>query len=475
MKQAVHIFLKDTRLLRYPIAIVVAWTAFALVTDAPMQRFYQAPRNWLDPIRVVTSNLSQYVLPVAWWFLISRALHAEAIPGDRQFWLTRPYSRGSLFAAKALFVLAYVLLPLALAQAATLLLRGFPLGENLPRLVWSQLLILALIVLPAAAVAAITSKLTQFVLLALAVPVLMQVHGFQTSGPFEWVRSSVATGVVVAVASTVLFVQFTRRRTNVSRLIVVAGVLAVVAALALTPWRTAFAMQARVAGDWNGTLTGELVPLEPTQVRAFERVGRLWFRFAGPAAGTPIVCEAAEATIESQHGVRDTGLRSSRATSTPADGCLLVVPASLVGEAGTNPVNIRASLYVTVFGSAARTVVPIDQPPTVVAGTGICSGVTHRDFAPFVSEARETKTAVITCQSAFRDPRTLIWIEGSPQRPMRFSYSPFPADLRIPPVDEVLLLNAPPTGAANLLTVEPAGHVRVVVDVQGVNLQNYLR
>jgi hypothetical protein len=33
-------------------------------------------------------------------FLIARSIHAEAIPGDRQFWLARLYVRCSLFGAK---------------------------------------------------------------------------------------------------------------------------------------------------------------------------------------------------------------------------------------------------------------------------------------------------------------------------------------------------------------------------------------
>jgi len=46
-----------------------------------------------------------FILPLTWWALAARVIHSEALPGDRQFWLTRPYRRQPAGARKALFII----------------------------------------------------------------------------------------------------------------------------------------------------------------------------------------------------------------------------------------------------------------------------------------------------------------------------------------------------------------------------------
>ena len=83
MKQALHIFRKDVDALRIEIGVFVllalafGWTKIHVSND-----------EWTDPLIVLAAS-----------FLIARAVHADALPGDRQFWLTRPYTRMSLLSA----------------------------------------------------------------------------------------------------------------------------------------------------------------------------------------------------------------------------------------------------------------------------------------------------------------------------------------------------------------------------------------
>src|SRR5256885_7885270 len=66
---------------------------------------------WLaDPVtnRIAAWTLVMILLPLAWWTLIARVIHDEVLPGDNQFWITRPYSWKSLLGAKALFILAFI-------------------------------------------------------------------------------------------------------------------------------------------------------------------------------------------------------------------------------------------------------------------------------------------------------------------------------------------------------------------------------
>lgn len=173
MNQAIHIFRKDVSYLRFDIAITLL-AAIALC-------FLKNP----------------LILPVTWWFLIARVIHAEAIPGSRQFWLTRPYDWKSLLSAKVLFILCFVNLPLLIADAAIISWAGFPIGPNVTGLLWTQVLLIATFVLPAAALFAITSGLveTLTVTLLLAFGFLLRILANPLIGSgvswmeLEWVKT----------------------------------------------------------------------------------------------------------------------------------------------------------------------------------------------------------------------------------------------------------------------------------------------
>src|SRR5205085_8143596 len=100
MKQAVHILRKDILYLRNELtlflglAVLYAWSA----THFP------------------TPIWSEALLDLMAANLIARLVHAEALPGDRQFWTTRPYSRGSLVSAKLLGIAVLVNLPIFAAR-----------------------------------------------------------------------------------------------------------------------------------------------------------------------------------------------------------------------------------------------------------------------------------------------------------------------------------------------------------------------
>ena len=146
MKQALHIFQKDIRYLRYDIAVTLAAVIAFTVTAA------------------YNLSLLAAFLPVTWWFLIARVIHAEPLPGHRQFWVTRPYRWQSLLGAKALFIAAFVNVPLLLADILIIHAAGASIGHQLGGLLWTQVLLIAAFVLPAAAFAVITGGLTDLLL-----------------------------------------------------------------------------------------------------------------------------------------------------------------------------------------------------------------------------------------------------------------------------------------------------------------------
>src|SRR5580700_5254187 len=96
MRQALHIFKKDVRHLRWEIALVL------LMAMLPFVDLRIAPGAGL--VSSDGSSIWISLLPLFWFLLAGRVIHSEALPGTKQFWLTRPYSRASLLGAKMLFL-----------------------------------------------------------------------------------------------------------------------------------------------------------------------------------------------------------------------------------------------------------------------------------------------------------------------------------------------------------------------------------
>src|SRR5262249_32787109 len=110
----------------------------------------------------------EVLLPVTVAYILARLVHAEPLPGDRQFWVTRPYRWQSLLTAKLLFVLVILNAPVAVARIAKLMHDGYPIAEELKPLLWSQVLMFVGFCLPIAAVAALTAEMVSFFLSILA-------------------------------------------------------------------------------------------------------------------------------------------------------------------------------------------------------------------------------------------------------------------------------------------------------------------
>jgi hypothetical protein len=197
---------------------------------------------------------------LAWWYLIAAVIHEEALPGNRQYWLTRPFSRRDLLAAKAIFILVFICLPDFCTEATVLVLRGkSPLGY-LPDLLISQLFGLAKVILPAVALASITGGLVEFawtglaacagfylVLMALALRFLPQSE--IDWGGLDWFRATVVAALLLAASAAIVLVQYVRRRTWLSRGILVAALPISVLLTWMPGWHTAFALQCRLTGQ----------------------------------------------------------------------------------------------------------------------------------------------------------------------------------------------------------------------------------
>jgi len=215
MIQALHIFRKDVRRFVYEIGVLAVLTcAWAWAHIA-----HDVRRDWYY-------NLSGVILSLGWWYLIARLVQEEPLAGDRQFWVTRPYSRGSLLAAKVLFVVAFINVPLLLAGFAILGAAGYrPLAYS-PNFLWMQLTFTAVALLLPAAVASLTRSLAQFVLTILGLYIgiialgliagsVQQVPRYGSNG-LAWAVSFWLTLLVAVPAVCMLLLQFRMRNRLVS-------------------------------------------------------------------------------------------------------------------------------------------------------------------------------------------------------------------------------------------------------------------
>ena len=179
MKQALHIFLKDARRfwpeILISLAIVAAfiriypheWMAANLMHRAFMTGFFAG--DMFD----VLSQALVVLIPLSWWLLITRVVHAERLVGDSQFWLTRPYEWKRLLGAKVLFLAVFICLPIFVAQSLLLLEAGFHPLSYIPGLLYSQLLLTGVLVLPLAALSTLTSSFAKMTLAVLGVVLLI--------------------------------------------------------------------------------------------------------------------------------------------------------------------------------------------------------------------------------------------------------------------------------------------------------------
>src|SRR5579871_758084 len=165
MKQAIHILHKDLRRLWPAVAIALALQLlFTYFEMQPHRTVFATSINSLSPEALV-----DLLLPVAWWYLICTLIYQEALPGDRQFWITRPYAWKNLLASKLLLILLFINLPVALADCLILRAQGFSIGAHAAALLWHQIPFSLLLLLPPFVLGSVTRHLGQVFLIVLLI------------------------------------------------------------------------------------------------------------------------------------------------------------------------------------------------------------------------------------------------------------------------------------------------------------------
>jgi len=397
-QQALHIFRKDVREFRIELGVVFALTLFLVLVNVQTWETLQERGGFsLDD-----GEIFDVLLPLVWGLLIARVIQAEALPGDRHFWLTRPYSRVGLILAKALFIAAFVNLPLLVAQALIVSLDGLPVSAYIGSMLWNQFTITAVFLVPVAAIASLTRNLAQFLPVAvLATPLIgiTVVESRYLQEALQGVRASIGTVLAGSVAGIVLFLQYKSRRTLRHALY---GAVATFAGLVFYlsfPQSAAFAIQSGLSGGRDAQFAlklGQAKPAEASTTTAnrYRQLVEVPIIVEG-ADPRNVRIDAPQLTFRTLSGVTR---RPWTETVIRPQGFAHIVSfeREFYDAAKNSPVTVHAEYYLTQYGNGPAAEVPQDGTPVFIPGLGQCGTAPNYDRRLFM------------CRSAFRPPGSFL-------------------------------------------------------------------
>jgi len=398
MRQVLIVFRKDVKHL-WPLAAgMVAILGFHGWVDLQMHHGY------LKVISTRIYALEPLFALLAWWCLAGIAVQQESLPGDRQYWLTRPIPRQAILAAKALFLAVFVCLPNFLAQVIVLGATGFPPGNYLGALVRNQAFIGVYLVL-AASLASVTRGFRQYILTSLAVGAIVVSsiirvpgNGGIDWGGVEWARTWALQLELLAGGIVVLTLQYAWRRTLGARLVLGGSLIMGLLVLSLGWYHYAFALtaalgpgqdaspQVGVAFDAAASPAGvarRQIGSGPPSVRVAIPV-----RVAGIPHGRELVSERLSAILQAPSAGRwNSGWQArselaQRSDRSDSGGWLaqegpnwlgFSVPTDFFERVKDTPASLRVRVAFTLFTSSASTTRSPNPRAYRVPGAGDCT------------------------------------------------------------------------------------------------------
>ena len=290
MTQMIHIARKDLRRLRW---LLVLWAAVlsarvALKTAGPMlagEGFGGAfVLQQLDSVVAILELLITALLA-------ARLVHEEPLVGLNAFWLTRPYDRSSLLAAKLLIAsFALVVLPLAADVVTMSLFDAGPQAQlrATPLLLggylrWMLAFMVIAVLTPSTTVFALTIiGVTTAISVAMALALMIAVMSVDESSTYtrsvvaDPTAGVVAFGIFVVAALAMIIYQYRNRRWITAAGLGAVGVMALFTVPYVWPW--SFARPAELdPGSWAHDTTRTFAvldrssPPEVTQESVFRR------------------------------------------------------------------------------------------------------------------------------------------------------------------------------------------------------------
>ncbi len=477
MRQALHIFNKDARHLRWELGVSLLFLAAFVYT--------QVHRSIL---REVNAETMSYLLLAFWAFLCARLIQAEAIPGDRQFWVTRPYEWRSLLGAKLLFMVVFIGVPLLVADAVVLGMSGFSVASYLGGLLWSLILIIASTLVAFCAFATLTRGLTEWMLAAIVTVAVDYVIAVMANekrwGGVEWIRDYGYVAIMFLVALVVLLGQYKRRRTMTYIVVMAVGLFGSSIFINYSRSSWAFELETRFSTPKVDPSPIRIAPgaaehaiphTDPSLGRQQVVVLAIPVDLSGLREGQDLISDEVRIAIRNDNGEiwsrQGRQLNGSNYLRHLLKGydVLLQVDRPAFEKANGGAVDIRLTLYLTMLRDLPSRTIRAGAGAVDVPGVGRCQS--------FADEGQGQ--GWIGCGSPLRAPPNVLTVYLGDERRDRFqigtSYSPFPADANSAIVPLVQYFHSGPRDSASaiLTSLEPVAHFRRELDLLNVHLTDY--
>ena len=177
----------------------------------------------------------------------------DPLPGAEQDWLIRPLKRTDVMLAKLAFVVLTVSVPMFALNLAHATALGFPFMRSLELITYKEIYVLACFILPVMALSAVTRNMTELIVIGAllvvvyALSLVLSAFFFGTEWcptcdtGISWLQHVLQHAGTLLGAGGVLVLQYYRRRTEVARMLVILGAIALV--FVQLPWTAAFALQ----------------------------------------------------------------------------------------------------------------------------------------------------------------------------------------------------------------------------------------
>lgn len=508
-RQILHILSKDVRRLRWEIAAATA-AALLLAWFNGDNRLMLHPGDSANRYRLIQllGILTTGTLGAKWLLTVS-LIHGEVIPGLRQFWLTRPYTRTALLAAKLAFLALFLQLPAFLADAITLARAGVSPGGQLGAMLWRQVLHFLVIVAPAVALGSVTANLAQvalagvgFALLSSLFGMLFASHGMAFVGGLSWWPMAFMLLVFAAATSLILYLQYFRRRSIISLILI--GVTVTLSFLIprVVDLRASFSLQQRLARepgagkDFSATpalARGRYVPDPRSQVNDGYMIGvYLPIDFRTPS-NFELRAEQVELRLtDEQTGGRPplAPLWNARITWTEDGKSWLSFqsPRAVFAPLRGRSFRVEADLAVTLFGRPRKISFPFRQSVEAHAGSlGVCAS--RVELPALMVVCREPYGPRHILRAALRDRQTGVYSKNQPWIGPGGSYAPLHQDVGLSPLTNLFVsfgllphkpgdpapwdLNRLDQTDIEFTSFEPVDHVRRTIRFDSIKLEDY--
>jgi len=389
MSLALHILRKDIRHLFPEILLTLALT-LAFAATAPAQWGGSIAYTFGISALGVIAPLLRILLPIAWLILIARLVHEESLVGDRQFWVSRPYSWPTLLLAKLLFVLAFLLAPFVLMQLYLLHHAGLAIAPALPDLLLFQLRLAAIAFIPFVAIATVTSSFARQFLVAL-VALLYVVGCFAIGGQamsHRFLASGILTTALILLTLAnlaVILLQYARRRTRLARITLAALPAVLLAFILLAPAR--LLIERAFPSTAPSPQTTLLFDPDPARRQPDSNQPPLVFpdgyiilslpvQIPGLLPGLRLKGKAISLTLDSPSGLHWTspyqGVDADLSTRNARPSIDVAIPAAVFNRFKNTPADLRLSLAVDRSTTGVPRTVTANLPAFATPGRGLC-------------------------------------------------------------------------------------------------------